>query len=220
MESRINGKFISYNDETNTLTYINEYSKKETIKVNEIISFNKYCIIVDIDDPRINRISLKRGDYFVLTIPENIKYYGIAWDDYNPIEDDEIACSFLLCEDEKIEYRYEDISELLNGSEDYLDVNNSDILALANDNEVKFIDELISKIGIFFNKEENEFYKIKKRKLMGEEYYYITDTMKIEKVVDNYDPIHKIHFNVGNYFATKEIAEEALINLKQELRLR
>lgn len=92
-------------------------------------------------------------------------------------------------------------------------------LSYATESEKQQLFDLMNKEGLKWNAEEKRVEKIRGRAKRGE-YYFLLDrmTLKADCYIECFDEIDTKLYDSGNYFRTKEQAEEIAKRVKETLR--
>ena len=95
---------------------------------------------------------------------------------------------------------------------------NKDAFRLATEEEKQLLFDKMKEQGLQWNAEEKRVEKIRWRAKMGK-YYFLLDrlTFKVDCYIESFDEIDTKLYNSGNYFRTKEQAEEAAKCVKETL---
>lgn len=92
-------------------------------------------------------------------------------------------------------------------------------LSYATESEKQLLFDKLKKEGLRWNAEEKRVEKIRWRAKRGEHYFVLYRTaFEVDCYTESFDEIDAKLYNCGNYFRTKEQAEEAAKRVKEVLR--
>lgn len=94
---------------------------------------------------------------------------------------------------------------------------NSSVFRHATEEEKHKLFEYMKKRGLLWNDEEKQVEQIRWRANVGEKYYFIDSSLKVQKFEDCWGVTCNEHYSFSNYFHTEEQANKFVRHMKEAL---
>lgn len=126
-----------------------------------------------------------------------------------------------ICDHEVLIFKKNTCSEYFSSHYNYSGKDNNmwliDAFRHATEEEKQLLFDKMKEQNLQWNAEEKRMETIRYRADVGKEYYFINSSLEVLKIDECWSVLCNEHNSVGNYFRTKEQAEEAAKRMKEAL---